>query len=376
MRLEVDVFRFDYKMDYLPYYSKNYLKIKEEKTLLDILNTINEVNPFAYEKNKDFLLCINGIHTNANIKIDELIKTFGKDIKIEPISIKRANKDLLINDDDFIEKFDFIKKHNFINILPSYMIKELEKTYKTYKQYFYSSDTLSIHSNYIGDAFLLLVSHIIEKYKEEEKSMLRLLKSIPISASYHTALNAKIYHFDTNIEKRINNLQKKLDLLNDTKINTNKNKIEFPNISDIYNIYKAKDFKFDFKDFNIYYYHANNPKKETLEILNKLNAKKLNLAFMKTDLALNTFNVNKEFTYHLAARVVLDAFDNNADFVLLDNEEYFNLFDKNMKIFEKILQRDINMPVLFISELQLLACGEHQKAKESLSQHQIDLEII
>ena len=34
------------------------------------------------------------------------------------------------------------------------------------------------------------------------------------------------------------------------------------------------------------------------------------------------------------------------------------------------------MPVLFISELSLLASGEHQKAKESLSKHQIDLEII
>ena len=72
----------------------------------------------------------------------------------------------------------------------------------------------------------------------------------------------------------------------------------------------------------------------------------------------------------------MDAFDNNADFVLVDDQRYFNLFDNNMKIFEKILQRDINMPVLFISELSLLASGEHQKAKESLSKHQIDLEII
>ena len=86
---------------------------------------------------------------------------------------------------------------------------------------------------------------------------------------------------------------------------------------------------------------------------------------MKTDLALNTFNVNKEFTYALAARVVLDAFDNNADFVLVDDEKYFNLFDDNMKKFEKILQRDINMPVLFISELSLLASGEHKSKRKS-----------
>ncbi|NQY25475.1 MAG: hypothetical protein HRT41_15760 [Campylobacteraceae bacterium] len=370
MRLEVEVFRFDYKMDYLPYYSKNYLKIKEEKTLLDILNTINEENPFAYENKEDFLLCINGIHSKINISIEDLIKTFGKDIRIEPISITRANKDLIIDEKDFLEKFDLIKKHTFMNILPSYMIKEFEKNYKTYKQYFYASNTLNIHTNYLGDAFLLLASDIIEKYKDEEKSILRLLTSIPFAASYHTALNARIHDFDNTIETRINTLQDKLKLLNKTAIKTSKKEIHFSNTINKSNI------KFDFNDFNIFYYHGNNPKKESLELLNKLQATKLNLAQMKTDLALNTFNINKEFTYNLAARIVMDAFDNNADFVLVDDQRYFNLFDNNMKIFEKILQRDINMPVLFISELSLLASGEHQKAKESLSKHQIDLEII
>ena len=38
MKLEISLFRFDYKSDYLPYYTKNYIKINNEKNLVDIRN--------------------------------------------------------------------------------------------------------------------------------------------------------------------------------------------------------------------------------------------------------------------------------------------------------------------------------------------------
>ena len=40
MKLEISLFKFDKNSDYLPYYTKHYLKIKDEKNILDILNTI------------------------------------------------------------------------------------------------------------------------------------------------------------------------------------------------------------------------------------------------------------------------------------------------------------------------------------------------
>ena len=66
MKLEISLFRFDYKSDYLPYYTKNFVKVKNEKTLLDILNNINLEHPFGFENSVDFYLCINGIYTKAS----------------------------------------------------------------------------------------------------------------------------------------------------------------------------------------------------------------------------------------------------------------------------------------------------------------------
>ena len=42
MKLEISLFKFDKNSDYLPYYTKHFLKIENELNMLDILNTINK----------------------------------------------------------------------------------------------------------------------------------------------------------------------------------------------------------------------------------------------------------------------------------------------------------------------------------------------
>ena len=42
MKLEISLFKFDKNSDYLPYYTKHFLKIENEINILDILNTINK----------------------------------------------------------------------------------------------------------------------------------------------------------------------------------------------------------------------------------------------------------------------------------------------------------------------------------------------
>ena len=48
MKLEISLFKFDKNSDYLPYYTKHFLKIENEKNLLDILKTINKTAKLGF----------------------------------------------------------------------------------------------------------------------------------------------------------------------------------------------------------------------------------------------------------------------------------------------------------------------------------------
>ena len=97
---------------------------------------------------------------------------------------------------------------------------------------------------------------------------------------------------------------------------------------------------------------------------------------MKLDLAKNTFNNNPQITYFVASTILLDAFDNNADFLVVDTNEDFYIFDYNRKELEKLCGREVLLPVIHKNELQKLACGNHSEAKKTLEKHQINPEII
>ena len=364
MKLEISLFKFDKNSDYLPYYTKHYLKIKDEKNILDILNTINKTAKLGFEKNSDFDLVINGVFVKASITLEEVVANFGKEITIEPISIRRAYNDLLIDDNDFREK---------ITILKDLAQEEDKLEYLKLKPYFYASNTLNYKNDYIGDAILILAYDLIKKNPAIANYILLALDDYEIGAQYHTSLEKRIYNFDMTIEEKIQTIQNNLNLFEPLeKQNFRLNKtliIDFGTFEENYEI------KHNFKDFNIAYY----PSKEsiqTLTLLNKLDANILKLDSMKLDLAKNTFNKNPQITYLVTSTILLDAFDNNADFLLVDTFEDFYIFDYNRKQLEKLSGREIILPIIHKNELQKLATGKHSEAKKTLDKHQINPEII
>jgi hypothetical protein len=364
MKLEISLFKFDKNSDYLPYYTKHYLKIKDEKNILDILNTINKTAKLGFEKNSDFDLVINGVFVKASITLEEVVANFGEEITIEPISIRRACNDLLIDDNDFREK---------ITILKDLAQEEDKLEYLKLKPYFYASNTLNYKNDYIGDAILILAYDLIKKNPAIANYILLALDDYEIGAQYHTSLEKRIYNFDMTIEEKIQTIQNNLNLFEPLeKQNFRLNKtliIDFGTFEENYEI------KHNFKDFNIAYY----PSKEsiqTLTLLNKLDANILKLDSMKLDLAKNTFNKNPQITYLVTSTILLDAFDNNADFLLVDTFEDFYIFDYNRKQLEKLSGREIILPIIHKNELQKLATGKHSEAKKTLNKHQINPEII
>lgn len=365
MKLEISLFRFDYKSDYLPYYTKNFIKVNKEKTLLDILNTINQEYPFGYEKSTDFTVVVNGVYLTLSVSLSEIVKNFGKDLTIEPISIRRAHTDLLINQADFEDR---------LKVLSEFIDDEDKKKYEDYKIYFYASNTINHEYDYIGDSILLLAYDLIEKNPSSEKDILEALSEYECGASYHTSLENRIYKIDSSIEEKISKIKTKLGLTK-TLVEQDfflekKNPIDFGSFDE------TKEIKHDFSDFNISYYKGVNEDLQTKKLLDNLNAKIINTSSANTDLALDTFHLNSEFTMKLASTVMLEAFDAGADLIIVDDENTFNVFDSNRKNLANACGREIILPVIHKNELQKLACAQHDIVKESLSKHIIDPEII
>ena len=361
MKFEISLFKFDCKSDYLPYYTPHFINIKDEKNLLDILNTLNKENKFSFENNNFLCLCINGIYTSTSITCEDLFKHFGTDIKIEPLSTRRSYLDLLIDDEDFQEK---------LLLFNDYLDEDDKINYQSYKMYFYASNTLNFAKDYIGDAFLLLASDIIEKNNSLEKDILNICSQVECGIEYHTSLKSRIYDLDCNIENKINKLKNKLIFKKQKhqyKINKN---LDFGDFEEVLEV------KHDFANFNIAYFEGLNQDKQTKSLLNKTNAKVLKISSLKNDLALDTFSSHPIFTYKIASSMMLDAFDNSADLLIVDDAETFNLLDSNRKELETYSGRDIILPILHKNEFSKLIAGKHSSIKQNLSKHNIDPELI
>jgi succinate dehydrogenase / fumarate reductase iron-sulfur subunit len=112
------VFRFNEETDYLPYYNTYTLDVTHEEVVLDILNRIkwDHDGSLSYRRS-----CRHGICGICSIKVNgkgilacksrlfELIELFGNELVIEPLSTKRAIKDLIIDKKDFWDKHAEVK---------------------------------------------------------------------------------------------------------------------------------------------------------------------------------------------------------------------------------------------------------------------------
>lgn len=365
MRLEISLFKFDCKSDYLPYYKKYFFKLSNEKNLLDILKTMNKEEKFAFEDDINSSVVLNGLYTDVSTSVEDIKKDFGNDLVIEPLSIRRSHSDLLFDPTDFEEKLQIL---DFIND------DETKKEYYNYKKLFYASNTLTHEPDYIGDALLLLAHSLISKHKAIQNKILHAIDCTQTGINFHTSLENRVYNYDLRNEDKINSLKTKIKMHKVTPgLNYRVNNTFIINFGELA---KEEEIKHDFNGFNIAYYEGNTSCKKVESLLNKLDAKILNLNSMRNDLAMNTFNVNQNFTYKLASAMILDAFDNNADFLVVDNDNAFYLLDYNRKELEKVSGREITLPIIHVNELQKLAIGSHDEAKTTLEKHIINPELI
>lgn len=119
-KITFKMFRFNSETDYLPTYIDYVVDVTHENVILDILTNIkNEMDgTLSFRRS-----CRHGICGICSVKVNgkailackenvlKLVETYGTTLTIEPLSIKRAMKDLIIDKEDFWVKHDQVKPY-------------------------------------------------------------------------------------------------------------------------------------------------------------------------------------------------------------------------------------------------------------------------
>ena len=126
-KVNFKVFRFNADDDYLPYYDDYKLEVTSEEVVLDILDRIkwDHDGSFSYRRSCRHGICgacaikVNGRSTLAcKESLNTMVEYFGTELTLEPLSTKRAIKDMII------DKGDFWEKHNAIH---PFLISDVEE---------------------------------------------------------------------------------------------------------------------------------------------------------------------------------------------------------------------------------------------------------
>ncbi|HIP30613.1 MAG TPA: hypothetical protein EYG83_07355 [Sulfurospirillum arcachonense] len=194
-KLVLEVFRFDCKTDYLPYYKKVVIKIDEEKTVADLLAVIkDDEKVFEYPTGVNAAIKINGKSLFTDVKIAEIKEFFGKELQLDPLNSKRAEKDLRINLDDFEAKFD---------ILDAFVDASDRKVFKSYVREHYASPIVNMEDEFLGDGLFAFAYEMVQKYPERKTKMLEAIAKKDSGIWLHVNVSNRLYPQDTSLEAKI-----------------------------------------------------------------------------------------------------------------------------------------------------------------------------
>ncbi len=199
--LKFKVFRFNKDTDYLPYYDTFEMNVKDDEIVLDVMNRIKweHDGSFSYRRSCRHGICgscavkVNGKATLAcKDRVSDLVEIFGEELTIEPQDIKRAYKDMIIDKENFWNKYnavqpylvadidEFPTEENIVSIEENEKIDEADYCIQC-GNCFYACSSLSVNPDYLGPAALVKAwrfnSDIRDHGKEERLDSVNQLGS-------------------------------------------------------------------------------------------------------------------------------------------------------------------------------------------------------
>ncbi|MBM0637477.1 DUF5644 domain-containing protein [Campylobacter sp. VicNov18] len=355
-KLELRIFRFDKDKDYEAYYKPYvYNNYENFATLYDLLLQVQDDDIyFDFDRDENAYIIVNKQIMPLFTPLKKIAKEHNFYLCIEPLSTKRSLKDLIINKDDFLEKY----KH-----LAQFGTDEDKKLYTQYDHLYYTNEILEFHPEYMGDSLFYLAAQMIEKYPEKKLEILKTIANDEKGIFYHLeSTNEILENTIKNLQNEILNLglfDKKLLDFNLPKMDAFDNEIK-----------ELQEIKHDFKNFNIAFYGF----KACDALKSKLAAKWI---YYENNIKNNGFkllNLNPELCYKMAANILLDAYDQGADFLVVEEKKDFYLFDTCAKKLMQISGREFE-DFYILSRFEFLALIQGIQMP-SLKNHTLKVSLI
>ncbi|EJE7814400.1 DUF5644 domain-containing protein, partial [Campylobacter coli] len=290
---------------YKPYIYDNYENFASFYDLL--LQVQDDDIYFDFDKDEDTYIVVNKQIIPLFTPLEKIAKEFDFSLCIEPLSTKRAIKDLIIDKNDFLDKYKYLEKFGD---------EEDKKLYAKYDYLYYASEILDYLPEYMGDGVFYLASKMIEKYPEKKIEILKTLADKEKGIFYHLESKNEI------LETTIKNLQN--EILNLGLFDKNILHFDLPKTNAFDNeIKELGEIKYDFNDFNIACYGF----KIKDDIKSKIKAHFISYENSDKNNGFSLLQLNPELSYKMAASILLDAYDSGADFMVANQAKDFYMFD-------------------------------------------------
>ena len=364
----IELFRFNAQTDYLPYYQKHTLRYSESDTVNDLLKQMNEIEAFGFDDNCN--VKVNDLYINSSELAGDIVSRFGNEIRIDSISELRAGKDLKIDRSDFIQK---------ISLLDNYLEAGENIAYrKSTELAYYASNTLNYNRDYIGDHVLIIAADLIEKDFSLRNELMDLLINTENGIWYHTSLENRI--LDTKVEEKIQKLmylcleyiKPKTTLAK--KVASICSKPALENFEEASTATPSTVTQL-FSGFNIASYEGVS-ESNLQALISDAQASYVKIPSGKEDLAAASALCDENFSFKIAGDILMQAKDNNADFVLVKNEKTKEFFDKNQSKMEKLTGRDLGMSIVSQDQFVQLLEGEKDSVKLGFDSHKIKVSFF
>lgn len=146
----------------------------------------------------------------------------------------------------------------------------------------------------------------------------------------------------------------------------------------------SKHIKQNFEKFNAALYLGSNKCQigkyadlsSYCELLKTLGIKKINYDLLDQSSGYEILDVNEKLAFKMSGSLMLDMFDNAADFVIINDARSFVMFDKYQKELEKSVGREIGLSIFCLAQILLLSFGETDKEALGLNHHKVKTKII
>jgi len=344
--LTIKAFFFNAQTDYLPYYKHFTVILDESAKAVDILAKIKAENEnFSYPETK-LVFKINGLVVEGEQPVDDIVARLGTDLQIDPVNAYRSNNGLIINDDDFMERYA---------MLSPYTSEDDLAFYQTLYALHYASETEKFDHDYIGDAILVLAHKLITQGSEHSEEILHTI-SETFSGLFASEYENNLFHAQDHTAA-IEELKQMAKPSAQAHSSTFIDKMAAKFMKKSSAAKKAVDGKKITGKKIAYYFGGSNDHSETvIQKITSLGAGNIPFDRAGKLSGLSLLETAQELAFKKAGTTLLDALDRGAEILVIENEAYLAMFTEHLGAIENTMGRDI--PLKLLSAQTFLASDE------------------